>query len=403
MPKVNHEILKWARETAGLSESDAVDKLGIKDARGIAASDRLQAIESGGVLPTRPLLLKMSQVYRRPLVTFYLRTQPSKGERGEDFRSLPDRQTGQEALVDALVRDVRMRQSVVRAVLVDEDEATARPFVGSMTVADGLEKVASSILQVTEIKIADFRGQKTPQEAFAYLRSKVESIGVFVLLIGNLGSHHTAIDVEAFRGFALSDPIAPFVIINDQDAHTAWSFTLLHELAHVWLGKTGVSGSYSDDAVERFCNDIAARILLPVAELESVALDRSTEVTAAARIVGDFARSRHLSSTMVAYNLWRKGRLSDDVWNSLRSFFRKQWQASRDASRKAQKDAEGPSYYIVRRHRLGGALLTFVSRSMGYGALSPTKAGRVLGVRPRSVAPLLGTTDPFGSGTRRSA
>jgi transcriptional regulator with XRE-family HTH domain len=71
MPRVNPEILSWARETAGLSRGEAVEKLGINDARGVAAVDRLAAIESGAAEPSRPLLLKMARHYRRPLVTFY--------------------------------------------------------------------------------------------------------------------------------------------------------------------------------------------------------------------------------------------------------------------------------------------------------------------------------------------
>ena len=79
MPKVSHEILSWARETAGLSPSEAVEKLGIGDARGVSAVDRLATLEAGEVEPSRPLLLKMAQHYRRPLVTFYMSAPPRKG------------------------------------------------------------------------------------------------------------------------------------------------------------------------------------------------------------------------------------------------------------------------------------------------------------------------------------
>jgi hypothetical protein len=80
------------------------------------------------------------------------------------------------------------------------------------------------------------------EEAFAYLRQKVESSRIFVLLLGNLGSHHTNISVEIFRGFALADKIAPLAVISDNDAVSAWCFTTLHKVAHLWLGETGVSG-----------------------------------------------------------------------------------------------------------------------------------------------------------------
>jgi hypothetical protein len=62
MPRVNPEILSWARKTAGFSLSDAVEKLGINDARGIVAVDRLAAIESGAKEPSRPLCWQPSPI-----------------------------------------------------------------------------------------------------------------------------------------------------------------------------------------------------------------------------------------------------------------------------------------------------------------------------------------------------
>ena len=111
MPRVKPEIMVWAREAAGLAPEDAVQKLGIKEARGIAPVDRLAALESGEVEPTRPLLVKMAMAYRRPLVTFYMSRPPAKGDRGEDFRTLPeDYAVEADAILDTLLRDVRARQ-----------------------------------------------------------------------------------------------------------------------------------------------------------------------------------------------------------------------------------------------------------------------------------------------------
>ena len=391
MPKVNPEILSWARETAGFSPAQAVEKLSINDARGVAAVDRLAAIESGATEPSRPLLLKMAKHYRGPLVTFYMSAKPRKGDRGEDFRNLPDRHTGSEALVDALVRDIRARQSMVRAVLVDDEDAKPLPFIGSMTMSDGVGAVLASIRQTLRLDLAEFRAQVSPEAAFALLRSRVEAIGVFVLLIGNLGSHHTAIDVDAFRGFALSDEISPFIVLNDQDARPAWSFTLIHELAHLWLGTTGVSGAFADAQIEKFCNDVAGAFLLPASELSTLRVNRGTDRKVAEHRIGEFADERHLSRSMVAYSLFRAGFLTEDTWRVLRNVFQEQWRRSRDARRERSPESSGPNYYIVRRHRLGSALLQFVSRNINDGVLTPTKASKVLGVKPRSVAPLLST------------
>jgi Zn-dependent peptidase ImmA (M78 family) len=202
--------------------------------------------------------------------------------------------------------------------------------------------------------------------------------------------------VEAFRGFALADDVAPFVVLNDQDARSAWSFTLVHELAHLWLGTTGVSGVFADAQIEKFCNDVAGNLLLPANELPLVGVDLKTDVETAARRIGEFAEERHLSRSMVAYSLLRAGSLTENTWHTLTGRFQAQWRQSRDAKRERQKERTGPDYYIVRRHRLGSALLHFVSRNMSDGALTPTKASQVLGVKPRSVAPLLSTVGLSG-------
>src|SRR5260221_11278615 len=338
MPKVNHVILRWACESAGLSIDQAVDKLGINDSRGVVASDRLTAIEQGAVTPSRPLLLKMAQQYRRPLVAFYMSAAPQKGDRGQDFRNIPDRQSGAEALIDALVRDVRARQSTVRDVLVDEDETRPLPFVGSMTMADGVEAVVDSIRRTLGIELAEFRSQRPPELAFKLLPARAEAAGVFVLLIGNLGSPHPAIDAEAFRGFALADTIAPFIVINDQDHRSAWSFTLIHELAHLWLGTTGVSGGSADVQIEKFCNDVAAGLLLPQTEIASVQIDHDADLQSVAREIGEFAEVRHVSRSMVAYNLLRAGVINDEMWLALAALFRCQCRQGRDVQLASRGD-----------------------------------------------------------------
>jgi transcriptional regulator with XRE-family HTH domain len=68
MPTVNPEILSWARETAGLTLEAAAEELDIHDTRGITAAQRLAALETGEVTPSRPILRRMAEKYRRPLV-----------------------------------------------------------------------------------------------------------------------------------------------------------------------------------------------------------------------------------------------------------------------------------------------------------------------------------------------
>ena len=379
----NPDVFRWARESAGLEPEGAARAIGI-------VPTSLIAIEQGEKEPSRTTLSKMAKVYRRSLLTFYLPMPPRRGDRGEDFRTVvADRTVEADVDVDALVRDLRARQSLVRAVLEDDEDVQPLAFVGSASMSDGVSALAASIERMLGITRAQYRMQKDAESAFTLLRRRAEDAGVFVLLIGNLGSHHSAIPVEAFRGFAIADRIAPFVVINDGDARAAWSFTLLHELAHLWLGATGVSGGGAPEMkIERFCNDVAGEFLLPRTDVQTINL-AGLELDAQIAVVTEHANRWRVSRQMVAYGLYKAGCITLGAWRTLEAGIRERWTAERRREKDQFKGTTGPSYYVVRRHRLGHAMLDFARHYTDAGTLSPSKAAKVLGVKPRSVYPLL--------------
>lgn len=404
MPRVeniNPKVLVWARETAGLSPNEAAERLGIASSERSSAAEKLAEIESGTKSPTRSQLIRIAQVYRRPLVSFYMNEPPRKGERGEDFRTLGASVANREnANLDALLRDIRARQEMVKSLIEDEGQATELPFVASMTMRHGVQAVVRSIAQAIGFDPEKPRksGSTGPDDLFRELRARCEAAGIFVLLLGDLGSHHSVISETVFRGFALADTIAPFVIINDQDAQSARSFTLVHELAHIWLGQTGISGSPDKIApatprgqIEQFCNDVAGEFLLPGSALKHrpAALDTGTRV-AAQRVIADLAQAWSVSEPMVAYRINRLGWISGEAYRELASEYAARWNAHKARTKeKARETDGGPSYYVVKRFKLGDALIDVVRRTLREELLSHTKAAKVLGVKPSSVEPLL--------------
>lgn len=392
MPKVNPEILSWARETAGLSVEAASSKLGFVDTQKRTSVERLLAYESGREMPSRSVLNRMAKRYRRPLLTLYLSKPPRKDDIVVDFRALSaEHSAADNAILDALIRDVLASQSLVRAALEDEDEAEPIPFINSRRISDGQQAVLETLHNLLKVRREDFYKQPSASAAFSLLRDSAENAGVFVLLKGNLSSYHTNVGTEIFRGFAIADDVAPFVIINDNDAQSAWSFTLLHELVHLILGQTGVGNTAFTNADERFCNDVAGEFLLPGDEVAGLALNRMSNISDIADRISKFAGKRNLSRAMIAYKGYRAGVLGQVVYQELANIFRRQWLNARDTNRRQQRQTDGgPDYYAVRRHRIGNKLVSLVARMTDTGALSTTKAAKVLDIRPTQVERLTG-------------
>lgn len=377
MPRINPEILAWARESAGLTIEEAARAVGLS---GEGASARLAEMETGDREPSRPQLLKMAERYRRPLLTFYMPVPPARGARTHDFRTLPHREAGSEAIIEALIRDVKLRQALVRDALEDAEEAEVLPFVASVNARSGPDALATAMREMLRFDRAIYRGAKSIEHAFGMLRDAVEATGVYVVLMGNLGHFRTNLSPRIFRGMALADPVAPFIVINETDSKSAWPFTLLHELGHILLGQSGISGYESGQMIERLCDDAAARFLLDRDELQALT-DFNDNVEDMVAGIGVFANARKVSRKMVAYNMLKVGTIDATLYRRLAERFDED---RRDFPKKPT-GGSGPDYYVVRRHRVGSGLVNLVNRMLAGGALTSTKAGKVLGVKPTAV------------------
>lgn len=407
---INPAVLVWARETAGLSIEEAAHKIGLTSGTRGTDAEKLAAMENGERAPSQAQLARMASAYHRPLLALYMAEPPRPADRGEDFRTMRTPVAPQEAArLDALVRDVRTRQSILRDMKEDEEDAEPINFVGTLSVRTPILQAAGRIKAALGIEDdrGFRRGMREPQHLFDELRRRTESLRVFVILLGDLGSHHTAISPKVFRGFAVADNLAPMIVINDQDAKAAWSFTLIHELAHIFVGNTGVSGlptiaePYTPNArIERFCNDVAGELLLPDQALARV--PKLATIEAVMQEAETLCRDWHISKAMAAYRLWREKRTDAETYGQVVRILGEQWQRQRANDKEKNRNSEsGPNYYIVRRHRLGDALLRFVGHGLRADAVTHTTAAKILGVRPGAVEPLLSSVMGLGTGAPR--
>ena len=254
---INPAQLRWARERVGLSLEDAASSASVKP-------EQLSAWESGERRPTFRQAQSLAQHFHAPFGYLFLNAPP------QELLPLPDLRTVAGAgvprpSVDLLdtVRIALQRQAWYLEYQRDQG-LQPLPFVGRFDLAADPRTVAADIRAVLAVELE--QGRRTWEVYFRELVEAAERAGVLVMRSGVVGNNtHRKLDVSEFRGFAISDPLAPVVFVNSADAPAARLFTLLHELAHVWIGASGVSNVTpgNNRREEILCNAIAGEFLVP--------------------------------------------------------------------------------------------------------------------------------------------
>ncbi|MFQ5757090.1 MAG: ImmA/IrrE family metallo-endopeptidase [Acidiferrobacterales bacterium] len=256
-------VLRWAAQRARLEDGDLASRF-----------PKWPLWLSGEARPTFKQLENFARLTHTAFGYFFLPQPPVLALPVPDFRTLPNEVSAEPSsdLLDTLYL-CQQRQDWYR------DHARmhglpALPFVGSARVQDAPEAVAQHLRETLVLSTEARRQLPTWTDALRQLIAKSEDAGVMVMVSSVVGSNsHRKLDVSEFRGFALADDLAPLVFLNGADSKAAQMFTLAHELAHLWQGATGVSdtqaGQVPEQQTERWCNQVAAELLMPMRELRA--------------------------------------------------------------------------------------------------------------------------------------
>ncbi len=258
--KLYPEVLRWARERAGLSVEDLAKKAQVR-------TERAREWEDSGNISIAQAD-RLARVTHTPLGFLFLAEPPEDGLPIADFRTVGD-QPLRRPSPDLLetVYQMQRRQTWLRGELI-EDEISPLPFVGAYTTADSPEVVAQATRLALKVERDWAAGESTWTEALHSLRQRMEEAGVLVVINGIVGNNtYRQLDLDEFRGFALMDEYAPLIFVNNADYKSAQMFTLVHEFAHVLIGEDGVS-TFEEmhpvpHGIEIFCNRVAAEFLIP--------------------------------------------------------------------------------------------------------------------------------------------
>lgn len=264
---VSSPILVWAREQAHLTIEGVAARIGTSPAK-------VQAWEEGEARPTFRQAQKFAEISRIPFGYLYLSEPPAYQLPIADFRTIGDHPLPPlGADFRDLLNEILRKQSWFREYRL-EQSTDRLPFVGKYKTGAHPREVAADIKSTLQIHDADRTSAQNWESYLRVLTEKAEAAGALVMKSGIVGVNtHRPLSVEEFRGFVVSDDIAPVVFLNGKDALTAQIFTLIHELAHIWLGVSGVSNAdissnhVPSGDIEKTCNSIAAEFLVPEGEL----------------------------------------------------------------------------------------------------------------------------------------
>lgn len=361
---INPDIISWAIKRSGLNMSDISKKLSIKE-------EKLAEIEQGKASIAFGKAKQFANITDIPFGFLFLNEVPK-----EDKLALPDLRTiDSEELSEpsqTLKGIIRLNQERVewyRAYL-SELGVEENAYVGSLSKVNINEMVSflNEKLNVNKTKDA--------QDYYRKLVKSIEALGIMVIQDSNLGHYTKPLNIEEFRGFAIADDVAPLIFINTADSLNAQLFTLIHELAHILKGESGVSDNSvsSVDPTEQFCNAVAGEFLVPKEEfakqwnsLDENSLDIAFET---------LAKSFHVSRHVIARRAFTLSYINKQQYENYIHKIREEYLASR------KKSDSGPSYYVVKNSKLSSQLSQAVISQSFSGKMLYRDAGYILGMNP---------------------
>ncbi len=339
--RANPAILKWARETLNISIEEVAHSLK-RDPSVIASW------ESGRSQPTYVQLEKLAHtIYRRPVAVFFFPEPPAEVELRESFRTLPEFEIKQ--LRPSVLKLVRRAKAIQIELgeLFPAGPQTSRNIVSAVSVPpkSTASETAGALRDCLEVSLQSQLGWRSREEAFSHWREALESVGVFVF--------KGAFRQDEISGFCLYDVRFPLIYVNNSLAWSRQIFTLFHELSHL-LFRTGGIDKVRDDyveqlrpadrRVERFCNDLAAALLVPDEDF-----DRRIEgMVTDEREMTHLADMYSVSREVILRKLFDRGMVSQSDYDRLSSEWIGEARRFRGRSRTGDYYATQRTYFSSR-------------------------------------------------------
>jgi Zn-dependent peptidase ImmA (M78 family)/DNA-binding XRE family transcriptional regulator len=364
---INPDILIWARRRSQLSQSVLAKKLS-------TSAETLNKWEMGQKAPTIRQAEAIAAKTHIPLGYLYLNEPPIERLDLPDLRTVngiqPNSPSSELLELAALMRE---RVSWYAEYLRDQG-LTSNNCVGRRSSTEDVNQIVNDIRRILAISEGDYSADQ--DKYLRLLIKKIEQAGILVMKQATIRNHRH-LSVSEFRGFAISDPVAPLIFINFADVSCARLFTLIHELAHIWLGQSGISDAHpdTDKAIEIKCNAIAAQFLVPEDQFLSSWQNERSWMENILQLRRQFRTSRWV----IARRAESLGKITLPQYREYTAELRAEY-VERDKNRK-----DGGDFYITKKSQISKPFSKAIVSEALSGKLLLREAGQLLDMRPPHV------------------
>lgn len=252
-------ILKYARYCAGYDVINAAKKLKITEEKLRELEEHKQDISLGQ-------LKKLSDVYKMPIAYFLLSNAPADLVVPKDFRIIFASE--EEKLSHAVMLAVRKARYVQSNIQSLQQEKEIEYNFKNVTIDDNREELAKYFRNILSVSLDEQKKWANSTSAIRGWKDAIEKLGIFVL--------QESLPKDDISAFCLADKKPYIISLNSAEHENRRIFSLFHEIGHILLHRSGICtpsnfsrNSYEYVKIEKFCNQFAAALLVPVEDFRA--------------------------------------------------------------------------------------------------------------------------------------
>lgn len=347
--------------------------------------DLLSEWKSGKKKPTFKKIEEVSRKTHIPFGYFFLSSPPEENISLVDFRTVDSEHMRNPSrnLIDTINSMQRVQDWM--ADYYQENGYDPSPYVGCCNLNQSYETIAEDIRRKLGIKEEWFVLCKDSVDAFRFLRSRISSLGIMVMRSGIVDNNTSRkLNLNEFRAFTLINEYAPLIFINSNDTENGKLFSLLHELAHVWLGENSLynepyASQENVSRIEQVCNAVAAEILAP----DKLFIEQWKEQHNLEKVSKYFRCSRFVIIRKALEN----GFISREEFSRTLLMLQREYQKWRQD--KKTKDSGGGDFYKTLAARWDRTFINALDEMTRSGSTQYMEAYRLTGTQSSSFSKLI--------------